>query len=45
MKSVIVSEETHKDLVNLKLVEKTSSTDELIHKLIIEHRKRKLFQK
>ena len=42
MKTVAISEETHKDLVNLKLAERTGSTDELIHKLIIEYRKQKL---
>ncbi|HLD41936.1 MAG TPA: hypothetical protein VJB06_02785 [archaeon] len=42
MKTVALSEETHRDLVNLKLQAKVSSTDELVHRLIIEHRKQRL---
>ena len=42
MKSVVLSEETHKDLVELKLKEGIGSADKLVHKLIVEHRKQRL---
>ena len=44
MKTVALSEETHRELLELKLKSKANSTDKLIHKLIVEHRKLKLLE-
>lgn len=42
IKTIAVSEQNHKDLVNLKLEAKASSTDEVIHNLIAQNKERKL---
>lgn len=41
MKTIALSEDTHKDLMRLKLEYRTSSSDKLLRKLIREHKKLK----
>ena len=41
MKTVCMSEETHKELMGLKLDYNTRSAEEIIKDLIIEHKKRR----
>jgi rRNA-processing protein FCF1 len=44
MKTIAVSEKTHKQLMSLKLDSNAKNADELLEKLMIEHRKIKLIE-
>jgi len=44
MKTIGISEEVHRDLINLKLQEREKNADELIAKLIIEYKKFKFME-
>lgn len=41
MKTIAISEETHRRLIEMKMQEKMKTSDELLDKLMIEHRKQK----
>ncbi len=44
MKTIGISEQSHKNLINLKLEERTRNIEEIIEKLIIEYKKLKFIE-